>query len=51
MVTTDPSTQLKKEAQGAGIKGLCPKNDIRCLLNAVEAGLGGGTYFTEEAVA
>jgi DNA-binding NarL/FixJ family response regulator len=51
MVTTDPSTQLEKEAQGVGIKGLCPKNDIRCLLNAVEAVLGGGTYFSEEAVA
>jgi DNA-binding NarL/FixJ family response regulator len=51
MVTTDPSTQLEKEAQGVGIKGLCPKNDIHCLLNAVEAVLGGGTYFSEEAVA
>jgi len=51
MVTTDPSKQLEKEARGVGIKGLCPKNDMRCLLNAVEAVLGGGTYFTEEAVA
>jgi hypothetical protein len=50
IVTADPSTQLEKEAQGVGIKGFCPKNDIRCLLNAVEAVLGGGTYFSEEAV-
>ena len=41
MVTTDPSKHLKKEARGAGIRGLCPKNDVRCLLNAVEAVLGG----------
>jgi DNA-binding NarL/FixJ family response regulator len=51
MVTTDPSSQLEKEAQSVGIKGLCPKTDMRCLLNAVEAVLGGGTYFSEEAVA
>ncbi len=51
MVTTDPSKQLEKEARGVGIKGLCPKNDKRCLLNAIEAVLGGGTYFSEEAVA
>ena len=47
----DHSSQLEKDAQSVGIKGLCPKNDIRCLLNAIEAVLGGGTYFSEEAVA
>jgi chemotaxis response regulator CheB len=31
-----------EEARGVGIKGLCPKNDMRCLLNAIEAVLGGG---------
>ena len=51
MVTTDPSAQLEKEAQSVGIKGLCPKTDMGCLLNAVEAVLGGGTYFSEQAVA
>jgi DNA-binding NarL/FixJ family response regulator len=30
MVTTDPSKQLEIEARRAGIKGLCPKNQIHC---------------------
>ena len=51
MVTTDRSKQLETEARRAGIKGLCAKNQMHCLLNAVEALLGGGTYFTEDAAA
>jgi hypothetical protein len=51
MVTTDPSKQLEIEARRAGIKGLCPKNEIQCLLKAVEVVLGGGTYFSEDAAA
>jgi DNA-binding NarL/FixJ family response regulator len=51
MVTTDPSKQLETEARRAGIKGLCPKNEIQCLLKAVEVVLSGGTYFSEDAAA
>lgn len=45
MVTIDPSRQLEQEARKAGVKGLCPKANVRCLLKAVEALLEGGTYF------
>jgi DNA-binding NarL/FixJ family response regulator len=48
MVTTDPSSQLEKEAKKAGIKGLCQKADVRSILKAVEALLKGGTYFQRE---
>jgi DNA-binding NarL/FixJ family response regulator len=51
MVTTDPSKQLEMEARRAGIKDLCPKNQIHCLSKAIETLLNGGTYFSEEAVA
>jgi len=48
IVTIDPSRQLEEEAKKAGIKGLCQKTDVRCILDAVEALLKGGTYFHRE---
>jgi len=51
MVTTDPSTQLETEARRVGIKGLCAKNEMQCLLKAVETVIDGGTYFSETAAA
>ncbi len=47
MVTIDPSRELESEAKKAGIKGLCPKADVKVLLNAAEALLKGGTYFKQ----
>ena len=51
MVTTDPSRQLTEEAKKAGIKGLCQKADVACILNAIESLLKGETYFCEFAQA
>ena len=51
MVTADPSKQLEREARRVGIKGLCGKNEIQCLLSAIEAIMDGGTYFSEHAAA
>ena len=51
MVTTDPSQELQREARRAGIKGVCPKGDMQCLLKAVETVMDGGTYFSDEAAA
>jgi DNA-binding NarL/FixJ family response regulator len=51
MVTTDPSRELELEARRAGIKGLCAKSEMNCLLKAVEALMDGGTYFSETAAA
>jgi DNA-binding NarL/FixJ family response regulator len=51
MVATDPSKELETEARRAGIKGLCVKSDVQCLLQAVETLLDGGTYFSETAAA
>jgi DNA-binding NarL/FixJ family response regulator len=51
MVTTDPSKQLEREAKRVGIKGLCAKNEIKCLLKAVETVVDGGTYFSQDAAA
>jgi DNA-binding NarL/FixJ family response regulator len=51
MVTTDPSRQLQEEARKLGIKGLCPKSQMHCLLQAVEAVVKGGTYFRHEGAA
>lgn len=51
MITTDPSKELEVEARAAGIRGLCPKDELPCLLKAVEALLGGRTYFSEDAAA
>lgn len=51
MVTIDPSRQLEEEARKAGIRGLCNKSDIGCILKAVEALLKGGTYFGRQIAA
>ena len=51
LVTTDPSKELEKEARKVGIQGICPKEQMHCLCNAIEAVMGGRTYFTEEAAA
>ena len=51
MVTTDPSLELGEEAKKAGVRGLCPKSDVRCLLKAVEALLRGQTYFHRDFAA
>jgi DNA-binding NarL/FixJ family response regulator len=51
MVTTEPSKQLEIEARRAGIKGLCAKSEMHCLLKAVEAVMDGGTYFSQDAAA
>jgi DNA-binding NarL/FixJ family response regulator len=51
LITTDPSFQLEREAKKAGIKGVCAKDQIICLHNAIEALLGGRTYFSDSAVA
>jgi len=45
IVTVDPSRQLEVEAKKAGIKGLCAKAHVRCLLDAIEVLLKGQTYF------
>jgi DNA-binding NarL/FixJ family response regulator len=46
LITTDPSIQLEIEARRAGIKGVCAKSEMQCLVSAVEALMGGGTYFS-----
>ena len=51
MVTADPSKQLEIEARQAGMKGLCAKNKMHCLITAVETIMAGRTYFREDAVA
>ena len=51
MVTIDPSLQLQEEAKKAGIKGLIQKADLRCLVQAAETLLGGGTYFRQGVAA
>jgi len=51
MVTIDPTRQLEEEAKKAGIKGLCQKSDVRCILDAVETLLKGGTYFRRDFAA
>jgi DNA-binding NarL/FixJ family response regulator len=51
MITVDPTRQLEVEARKAGIKGVCPKDEIRCIENAIDAVIRGGTYFPEEAAA
>jgi DNA-binding NarL/FixJ family response regulator len=45
MVTLHPSKQLEKEAKKAGVRGLCRKSHIRCLVHAIEDLLRGGTHF------
>jgi DNA-binding NarL/FixJ family response regulator len=51
MITTDPSSQLEEEARQAGIKGVCAKEEMNCLANAIVALIHGGTYFSEDVAA
>jgi len=45
MVTVDPTRQLESEARKAGVRGLCPKAQIRSLVDAVRTMLKGRTNF------
>ena len=51
MITTNPSSQLEEEARQAGIKGVCAKEEMNCLANAIDAVIHGGPYFSEDVVA
>lgn len=51
LITTDPSSQLQEEAKRAGIRGICAKDEMHCLENAIDAVTRGGTYFREKAAA
>lgn len=51
MVTTDPSKQLQIEARREGIKGVFAKNEMECLLKAVEVVMNGGTYLNADTAA
>jgi DNA-binding NarL/FixJ family response regulator len=45
MVTLHHSTQLAEEARKVGIRGLCPKADIECLVEGVATVLEKKSYF------
>ena len=45
MVSMHMSLQLAAEARKAGIRGVCAKTDIFCVVEAVEVLLNNGTYF------
>jgi DNA-binding NarL/FixJ family response regulator len=51
LITVDPSKQLEREAKRVGIKGVCAKSQLHCLIKAVEAVISGRTYFSEDAAA
>ncbi len=51
MITTDPSIQLEEEAKNAGIRGVCAKEEMHCLTQAIDVVMHGGTYFTDGAAA
>ncbi len=51
MITTDPSSQLEDEARQAGILGVCAKEEMQCLAQAIDVVMRGGTYFRDEASA
>lgn len=51
MITSDPSVQLEEEAKKAGIKGVCAKGEMDGLTNAIDAIIGGGSYFREARAA
>jgi DNA-binding NarL/FixJ family response regulator len=51
MITTDPSSQLQNEARRAGIKGVCPKEEMHGLEEAIDSVIRGGTYFQEKSAA
>lgn len=45
MVTLHHSPQLAKEARKVGIRGLCPKADINCVVEGVTTILDNESYF------
>ena len=51
LITADPSPHLEIEARRAGIKGVCSKSEMHCLVSAVEALMGGQTYFSGDVAA
>ncbi len=44
-VSMHMSPQLADEARKAGIRGVCAKSDVFCVVEAVETLLNNGTYF------
>jgi DNA-binding NarL/FixJ family response regulator len=51
MITTDPSIQLEEEAKNAGIQGVCAKEEMHRLTDAINAVMRGQTYFRQKASA
>lgn len=49
MVTLHYSAQLLKEARNVGIKGVCPKADSKCVIEAVATILANSLYFRNQA--
>jgi DNA-binding NarL/FixJ family response regulator len=45
MVTLHDSQQLAEEARKVGIRGLCPKGDIECVVEGVTTVLDNKSYF------
>jgi DNA-binding NarL/FixJ family response regulator len=45
LVTAFPSTELLHQARRHGIKGFCPKEHMRCIIEAIKSLLRGETYF------
>jgi DNA-binding NarL/FixJ family response regulator len=45
MVTLHMSPQLEQQAKRIGIRGACDKNDVGCVIDAVETLLHHGTYY------
>lgn len=45
MVSIHMSPQLADEARKVGIRGVCAKSDVFCVVEAVETLLNNGTYF------
>jgi DNA-binding NarL/FixJ family response regulator len=45
MVTLHMSPQLEHQARKVGIRGACDKNDVGCVVKAVETLLHQGTYY------
>ena len=45
MVTLHMSAQLEHQAKKIGIRGACDKNDVRCVIEAVDTLLHHGTYY------
>ncbi len=51
MITTDPSTELEREAKRAGIRGMCAKDKMHSMVDAIDTLLRGETYFRQDATA